>query len=323
MAKATMIEAIRAAIDHEMARDENVYCIGEDIAVMGGSFGITKGLLDKYGKSRVIDTPISEQMIIGSSVSAAITGMRPIAELMFADFLLISFDQIANQAAKARYFNGGKISVPMVVRLPGGCPKGAAGHHSQNLEALVAHIPGLKVVYPSTPQEAYGLMLASVRDDNPVMFFEHKRLYREKGEFEDNGIAIPIGVADVKKEGKDVTVIATGRMVHVALSAAEQLSEEGIDIEVVDPRSLFPLDKETIFKSVSKTGKVVIITEENKRGAWSGELASVLVEEKFDLLKKPIIRIGSLNTPVPFTANLEDYILPHEEDVIKAVKSII
>lgn len=323
MAKATMIEAIRTAIREEMARDDSVYCIGEDIAVMGGSFGITKGLLDEFGKNRVIDTPISEQMIIGSSVSAAMVGMRPIAELMFADFMLISMDQIANQAAKARYFNGGHISVPMVVRLPGGCPKGAAGHHSQNLEALLAHIPGLKIVYPSTPQEAYGLMLSSIRDDNPVMFFEHKRLYRISDEFEANGVAIPIGKADVKRTGSDVTVVATGRMVHVAMEASKQLADEDIDIEIIDPRSLFPLDKETIVKSVAKTGKVVIITEENKRGAWSGELAAMLAEENFDLLSKAIVRIGSLNTPVPFTANLEDYILPHEEDLVKAVKSIL
>lgn len=320
MAKATMIEAIRKAIRHEMARDERVYCIGEDIGAFGGSFAVTKGLYEEFGPKRVIDTPISEQMIVGSSVGAAMAGMVPIVELMFSDFMLISMDQIANQAAKARYMNGGYLKTQMVIRMPGGCPKGAAAHHSQNLEALLVHIPGLKVVYPSTPQEAYGLFLSSVRDGNPVMFFEHKRLYRVAGEFEDNGVAIPLGVADVKREGKDVTIVATGRMVSMALDTVEKA---GIDAEVIDPRTLYPLDKETIFKSVEKTGKLVIITEECKRGAWSGELASIIAEEKFDCLKKPIMRVGCMNTPVPFTEPLEDWVLPHEEDLLKAINAVL
>ncbi|MDI3500237.1 MAG: alpha-ketoacid dehydrogenase subunit beta [Thermoanaerobacter sp.] len=322
MRNMTYAEALREAILNEMRRDPTVFLLGEDIGRFGGTFGVTRGLIDEFGEDRVRDTPISETAITGVSIGAAATGMRPVAELMFMDFVTVAMDQLVNQAAKMRYMFGGKITIPMVLRMPAGAGIQAAAQHSQSLEAWFTHVPGLKVVYPSTPKDALGLMISAIRDDNPVVFVEHKVLYSMKGDVPDNNEPIPLGVADTKREGSDVTVVATGLMVHKALKAAEILSKEGIEAEVIDPRTLFPLDKEKIFNSLKKTHKVVIVTEEVKRGSWGGELAAMIAEEMFDYLDAQIVRIGALNTPIPFTTVLENVVIPNEEDIIKAVKSI-
>ncbi|HAA63767.1 MAG TPA: alpha-ketoacid dehydrogenase subunit beta [Thermoanaerobacter sp.] len=322
MRNMTYAEALREAILNEMRRDPAVFLLGEDIGRFGGTFGVTRGLIDEFGEDRVRDTPISETAITGVSIGAAATGMRPVAELMFMDFVTVAMDQLVNQAAKMRYMFGGKITIPMVLRMPAGAGIQAAAQHSQSLEAWFTHVPGLKVVYPSTPKDALGLMISAIRDDNPVVFVEHKVLYSMKGDVPDNNEPIPLGVADTKREGSDVTVVATGLMVHKALKAAEILSKEGIEAEVIDPRTLFPLDKEKIFNSLKKTHKVVIVTEEVKRGSWGGELAAMIAEEMFDYLDAQIVRIGALNTPIPFTTVLENVVIPNEEDIIKAVKSI-
>lgn len=322
MRNMTYAEALREAILNEMRRDPTVFLLGEDIGRFGGTFGVTRGLIDEFGEDRVRDTPISETAITGVSIGAAATGMRPVAELMFMDFVTVAMDQLVNQAAKMRYMFGGKITIPMVLRMPAGAGIQAAAQHSQSLEAWFTHVPGLKVVYPSTPKDALGLMISAIRDDNPVVFVEHKVLYSMKGDVPDNNEPIPLGVADIKREGSDVTVVATGLMVHKALKAAEILSKEGIEAEVIDPRTLFPLDKEKIFNSLKKTHKVVIVTEEVKRGSWGGELAAMIAEEMFDYLDAQIVRIGALNTPIPFTTVLENVVIPNEEDIIKAVKSI-
>ena len=322
MRNMTYAEALREAILNEMRRDPTVFLLGEDIGRFGGTFGVTRGLIDEFGEDRVRDTPISETAITGVSIGAAATGMRPVAELMFMDFVTVAMDQLVNQAAKMRYMFGGKITIPMVLRMPAGAGIQAAAQHSQSLEAWFTHVPGLKVVYPSTPKDALGLMISAIRDDNPVVFVEHKVLYSMKGDVPDINEPIPLGVADTKREGSDVTVVATGLMVHKALKAAEILSKEGIEAEVIDPRTLFPLDKEKIFNSLKKTHKVVIVTEEVKRGSWGGELAAMIAEEMFDYLDAQIVRIGALNTPIPFTTVLENVVIPNEEDIIKAVKSI-
>ena len=321
MREITYAEAIKEAIAFEMRRDKTVFLMGEDVTV--GVFGVTKGLVDEFGSDRIKDTPISEEAIAGGAVGAAATGMRPIAEIMFMDFILIAMDQIINQASKMRYMFGGKVTLPIVFRCAAGAGIQAAGQHSQSLEALFVHMPGIKVVYPSTPQDAIGLYISAIRDDNPVLVIEHKLLYATRGEVDDEFKPIKLGEADVKKEGKDVTVISTGAMVHKSLNAANRLEKEGISVEVVDPRSLFPLDKNTIFNSVTKTHKVVIVTEENKRGAFSAEIAAVLVEELFDYLDAPIVRVGSLNTPIPFSKILEECYLPGEADIVKAIKSVL
>ncbi|MCG0276195.1 MAG: alpha-ketoacid dehydrogenase subunit beta [Thermosediminibacteraceae bacterium] len=323
MRQLTYAEAIREAIRNEMRRDPRVFILGEDVGKFGGCFGVTKGLIDEFGEELVRDTPISEAAIVGAAIGAAATGMRPIAEIMFMDFVTVAMDQLVNQAAKMRYMFGGKISLPMVVRLPGGAGVQAAAQHSQCLEAWLTHVPGIKVVYPSTPKDALGLLISSIRDDNPVAFIEHKLLYSLKGEVPDENEPIPLGLADVKRPGRDVTIVATGLMVHKALNAAKELAKEGIEAEIIDPRTLFPLDKETIFNSIKKTHKVVIVTEEVKRGGWGGELAAIIAEEIFDYLDAQIVRIGSLNVPMPFTTVLENYVIPNEIDIINGVKSIL
>jgi len=316
-------EAIRDAIRHEMLRDSRIFCIGEDVGLFNGSFGATAGLYEEFGPERVLDTPISEQAIVGLSAGAALTGMIPVAELMYNDFMGCAGDQIINQVAKFRYMYGGGMKVPMVLRMACGGGVQCAAQHSQSLEAIFVHIPGLKVVYPSNPADALGLLIASIRDENPVMFFEHQLLYGVKGNVPDDFEPIPLGSADVKRQGTDVTVVATGLCVTKSLDAAEILEKEGISVEVIDPRSLYPLDKEKIYKSVSKTRKVVIVTEEVKRGAWSAELASCIVEDMFESLDKKIVRVGALNVPIPFTENLEEYVLPQVNDIVSAVKSIM
>lgn len=322
MRKMTFAEAIREAMRTKMREDDRVLILGEDVGPFGGCFGVTGNLHAEFGEKRVKDTPISEGAIVGCAVGAAATGLKPIAELMFEDFVTVSMDMIVNQAAKLRYMFGGKISLPMVVRLPCGAGVQAAAQHSQSLEAWLAHVPGLKVVYPTTPQDAFGLMLTAIEDDNPVMFIEHKALYSLKGEVLDEVKPIPFGVADIKREGKNVTIIATGKMVHDSLKAADQLSKEGIEAEVIDLRTLFPLDKETIFNSVKKTNKLVVVTEENKRGGYGGEISAIISEEIFDYLDAPVVRIGALNTPIPFSPSLESYVIPGVKEIVNAVKKI-
>lgn len=319
----SMSKALNIAIDRAMAEDPNVINIGEDIAVMGGSFGVTAGLLEKYGPNRVIDTPISEMMYVSASVGAAACGLRPVTEIMFADFMAYCFDPIINQAAKMRYMYGGNINIPVVFRFPGGGGVSAAAQHSQNLEALLVHIPGLKVVMPSCASDARGLMLQAIRDDNPVMFFECKSLYASVERIDEDFEPIPLGVASVKREGSDLTIVATGACVKKALDAAAQLAEEGVECEVIDPRTLYPLDKDCIYRSVEKTGRLLVVTEECKRGAWSGEVAADVAEHRFEALKKPIVRIGALNTPTPLAKQLEDYFLPQVDDIVKGAKRIL
>jgi pyruvate dehydrogenase E1 component beta subunit len=322
MKNLSMMEAIREAMTKKMREDPTVFIMGEDVGAFGGCFGVTAGMFDEFGAERVRDTPISEGVIIGCAVGAAATGTRPIAELMFIDFATVGADQLVNQAAKMRYMVGGKIKLPMVVRLPLGAGTRAAAQHSQSLEAWLAHIPGLKVVYPSSPNDAYGLMLKAIEDDNPVIFLEHKLLYGIKGDVDENSKPIEFGKADVKREGKDLTVVATGKMVYEALNAAEELAKEGIEVEVIDPRTLFPFDKETLFNSIEKTNKLIIVTEENKRGSFAGEISAIVAEECFDNLDAPIIRVCSVNSPVPFSPVLEDYYVPNAGDIVKAAKKM-
>jgi len=322
MRKMTYGEAIREGLRIKMKEDDSVFIFGEDVGQFGGCFGVTAGLLDEFGERRVKDTPISEGVIVGCAVGASATGLKPVAELMFIDFLTVGMDQLVNQAAKMRFMFGGKITLPMVVRLPAGAGVQAAAQHSQSLEAWITHVPGLKVVYPSTPQDALGLMLSAIEDENPVMFIEHKLLYAMSGDVDDVVKPIPIGSADIKRAGKDITVIATGKMVHDALEAAEKLAKEGIELEVIDPRSLYPLDKDTLYMSVKKTHKVLIITEENKRGGYGGELSAMISEEVFDDLDAPIVRIGALDTPIPFSPTLESYVIPNATDIVNAVKKM-
>lgn len=322
MKKMTYAEGIRGAMSQRMREDNNVILFGEDVGKFGGCFGVSAGMWDEFGDLRVRDTPISEGVIVGAAVGSAACGLRPIAELMFFDFVTVGMDQLVNQAAKMRYMFGGKISLPMVLRLPAGGGIGAAAQHSQSLEAWMAHVPGLKVVYPSNAQDAYGLMLSAIDDENPVVFIENKVLYSVKSDVEDEIKPIQIGKASVAKEGTDVTIITYGRQVLDSLKAAEELAKEGINAEVIDLRSLYPLDKDTIFKSVEKTHKVVLVSEEAKRGAFTGEVASNIAEECFFELDAPIKRVGALNTPVPFATNLESYVLPNDKDIVVTVKSL-
>ncbi|MFS8580732.1 MAG: alpha-ketoacid dehydrogenase subunit beta [Novibacillus thermophilus] len=320
----TYREAVREAIREEMNRDPNVYMMGEDIGVYGGAFGVSRGLLEEFGPERIRDTPISEAAIVGAAAGSAVTGMRPIAELQFSDFITIGMDQLVNQAAILRYLFGVQALVPMVVRTPSRGGTCAAAPHSQSLEAWVAHVPGLKVVQPSTAYDVKGLLKAAVRDDNPVVFYEHKLLYNTKGRVPEEDYVIPLGKADVKREGRDLTVVATAMMVHKALKAAETLEKEGISVEVVDPRNLVPLDKETIVQSVIKTGRCVVVHEAVKRGGYGGEIVSTIVEsEAFDYLDAPIQRVAGREVPMPFSTHLEQYVIPSEENIVAAIRDVM
>lgn len=323
MRKLTMRAAINEALRQEMRRDPNVYVIGEDVGVFGGCFGVTAGLIDEFGPKRVIDTPITESAIIGNALGAAATGLRPVAEIMFMDFVGVTMDQIYNQAAKMRYMFGGKAKIPMVIRTACGAGGSAAAQHSQSLEAWFMHVPGLKVVAPSTAYDAKGLLVSSIRDDNPVIFVEHKFIYDLEGEVPEDIYSIPLGKADVKRQGSDVTVIATMAMVHKALEAAEELSKEGISVEVIDPRTLQPLDGETIIESVKKTHKVVIVHEAVKFAGPGAEIAAMIAEEAFDYLDAPIKRVAAPFTPVPFSPVLEQEYIPSKEKIIAAVKEAV
>ncbi|NLC73270.1 MAG: alpha-ketoacid dehydrogenase subunit beta [Ruminococcaceae bacterium] len=322
MSTMTFLEALREGMSIRMRTDPNVVLFGEDVGAFGGCFGVSAGMFAEFGAERVRDTPISEGAIVGCAVGAAATGLRPIAELMFCDFLTVGMDQLVNQAAKMRYMFGGKISMPMVLRLPAGAGTGAAAQHSQSLEAWVTHVPGLKVVYPSSPQDALGLMLAAIDDDNPVVFFEHKLLLGVKGEV-DSKEPIPIGKGKVVREGKDVSIITYGKQVYDSLAVAEALAKEGVEVEVVDLRSLYPLDKDLIGETIAKTHKAVIVTEAVKRGGYGGEISAIIAEEFFDQLDAPIVRVGGLNTPVPFSPVLEQYFIPNDKDIMQAVRSVL
>lgn len=321
MTMMTYAEGIREGMSIRMRENPNVVLFGEDVGAFGGCFGVSAGMLAEFGPERVRDTPISEGAIIGCAVGAAATGLRPIAELMFCDFLTVGMDQLVNQAAKMRYMFGGKISMPMVVRLPAGAGTGAAAQHSQSLEAWLTHVPGLKVVYPSCAQDALGLMLSAIDDDNPVMYFEQKVLLSMKSEVASLE-PIPLGKGRIVREGGDLSIITYGRQVYDALEAAEKLAADGIGVEVIDLRSLYPLDKELIGESIAKTHKAIVITEEVKRGGFGGEISAIIGEEFFDYLDAPVIRIGALDTPVPFAPNLEQYYIPNAQDILIAAKKM-
>ena len=325
MREITYLQAIHEAVDEEMSRDEKVFVFGEDVRQWGAPLGELKGLFKKYGPNRVLDTPISETAMIGAAIGSAATGMRPIVHIMFAEFLTVCWSDIFNAMCKPRYMSGGKIMFPVTIMSYCGAGLSAAGEHSGCLDGMEMSIPGLKIVVPSTPYDAKGLIKSAIREDNPVQVFYHKNLILSglKGEVPEKEYTIPLGKADVKREGSDVTVVATMLMTHRALAAAEKLKAKGIDIEVIDPRSLAPIDKETIFKSLKKTGKLVIMVEEPKTGSSASEIAAVVAEEAFDLLKAPIKRVCAPDTAIPFTPALEKVWMPDEDKLIKAVTEIM
>lgn len=324
MPNITYREAIRDAMVEEMRRDERVFLMGEDIGTYGGAFGVSAGMLAEFGPERIVETPISEDAIVGAAAGAAMVGMRPIAEIMFMDFILLTMEPLVNQAAKARYMFGGKATVPMVVRMTGGSGTGAAAQHSQSLETILMHIPGIKVVAPSTPYDAKGLLISSIRDLNPVCFVEHKLLYKTKGEVPEGEYTIPLGVADVKRIGSDITVVASGIMVHKSLDAAEILNSEGISVEVVDPRTLRPLDVDTIAKSVKKTGRLLVVHEAVKTAGWAGEvMASVSETSAWDYLDAPMRRLTGKDVPIPYNRELEAAAIPQVEDIVKEIRAIV
>lgn len=324
MREITYLEAVREALTQEMERDERVFIIGEDVGVYGGAFGVTLGMVEKFGEERVIDTPISELGIAGAITGAALHGMRPVGEIMFMDFTTLATEQLVNQAAKIRFMFGGNATVPFVLRTPAGSGTGAAAQHSQSLENWFVHVPGLKVVMPSTAYDVKGLLISSIRDNNPVIFVEHKFLYKTKGVVPEEPYTIQLSTAEVKREGKDLTIVAYSIMIHRSLEAAEQLSEEGIEVEVVDPRTLNPLDKETIIQSVMKTGKVLVVHESCKTGGYGGELVAVIAEsEAFDFLDAPIKRLAGRDMPIPYNRNLEYHTVPQVENIVEAARDLV
>ncbi|MFV1949144.1 MAG: alpha-ketoacid dehydrogenase subunit beta [Anaerolineales bacterium] len=323
MREITYLEAIREAMTQEMERDSRVFMIGEDIGEYGGAFQVSYGMLEKFGPERILDTPITELALTGAATGAALIGMRPIAEIMFMDFTTLASEQLVNQAAKLRFMFGGQITVPLVLRTPAGSGTGAAEHHSQSFENWFVHVPGLKVVMPTTPYDAKGLLVSSIRDDNPIVFIEHKLLYKTKGDVPEELYEIPLGKADIKRVGKDLTIVATAIMVQRSLQAAEELAKEGIEVEVVDPRTLRPLDTETIVNSVKKTGKVLIVHEAVKTGGFGGELAGVIAEsEAFGYLEAPIIRLAGKEVPIPYNRDLEYNSVPQVENIVEKAREL-
>jgi 2-oxoisovalerate dehydrogenase E1 component beta subunit len=321
MGLTTYVDAIRQGISEEMERDDNVFVLGEDVGIYGGAFKVTSGLLEKFGETRVIDTPISESAIVGAAIGAAMMGLRPIAEMQFADFISCAFDQITNFAAKCRYRWG--AGIPIVVRAPSGGGIHGGPFHSQNPEMHFVHTPGLKVLCPSTAYDAKGLLKAAIRDPDPVIFFEHKYLYRRiKEELPEGDIVVPIGKAAIRRKGADISIITYGAMVYVALDAAKELVKEGIDVEVLDLRSLLPFDKEAVLESVKKTSKVILLHEDTRTGGFAGELAALISEEAFDYLDGPIRRITAPDTPVPFSPPMEEFFLPKISDVLRVAREL-
>lgn len=324
MPEKTYRDALKEGLREEMLRDERVFLMGEDIGRnWGGAFKVTKGLAEEFGDDRVRDTPISENAIAGAALGAAITGMIPVAEIMFGDLITLAMDQVCNQAAKLRYMFGGQTSVPLVLRSVFGGGKNLASHHSQSLEAWFMHTPGLKIAVPSFAYDVKGLIKTAIRDPNPVMFFEHKLVYDRKEEVPDEEYLIPFGKARVHREGDDVTIWGTFLMVHKAIEAADELAKQGISAEVIDPRTLVPLDKKTLIDSVKKTGRLVLVTEETKTGATTAEIAAIVQEEAFDWLDAPIKRVNAPDTPVPFSPPLEQAFIPNKDRIISAVREIV
>lgn len=319
----TYLEAIREALVEEMRRDPKVFVLGEDVGPYGGAFGVTQGLYDEFGELRCLDTPISESAIVGVSIGAALRGYRPIAEMQFADFISCGFDQIVNQAATLRYRYGGRASVPIVIRAPSGGNVGGGLYHSQNPEAWFVHRPGLKVVAPSTPYDAKGLLKAAIRDDNPVVYLEHKYLYRRaKGPVPEGDDVVPIGVAATRREGSDITLLTYGAMVQPSLESADRLAGEGVEVEVIDLRSLLPFDKAAIFASVDKTSRALIVHEDVKTLGLGAELAAILVEERFDALDAPVMRVTYPDTHCPFAVGLEQFNLPNADKIADALRRL-
>lgn len=316
-------DAINEAMAEEMERDETVFLMGQDIGVFGGVFAVTRGLVDRFGPDRVIDTPISETFIVGGAVGAAITGLRPVVELQFADFVSVAMDEIYNKAAKWRYMHGGLFEVPMVIRMPEGAAGGSGPEHSQCPEGLFLSAPGLNIVTPSTPADAKGLLKASIRDPNPVLFFEHKTLYKTKGPIPVGDHVMPLGIADIKRPGSDVTVVAWSAMVHAALEAAESLAQRSISVEVIDPRGFRPLDMDTILSSVQKTGRLVVAHEAAVVGSPANEVVAVVAEKGLMWLEKPIARVGAPDIPIPQSAHLERLIMPGVAEISAAIVGLI
>lgn len=318
----TFAQAVREALAEEMRRDERVCILGEDVAEAGTPFKVLSGLVEEFGTSRVIDTPISEAGFTGIGVGAAMTGMRPVIDIMFGDFLTLTMDQLVNQAAKVHYMSGGRWKVPMVLRTTLGATRRSAAQHSQSLHAWLSHVPGLKVVLPSTPYDAKGLLKSAIRDDNPVIVFEDKMMYRQKGPVPADDYTLPLGVADVKRTGKDITLVATSSMVEVALSAATLLEKAGISAEVIDPRTTWPLDENTLIESAKKTSRVIVIDEGYGRYGVTGELASVIAEGAFYNLEAPVKRMGAMHVPIPFSPPLEDATVPTAQSVFEAARAL-
>ena len=316
-------EGVRAALAESMRADEDVFLGGEDIAERGGAMGVTQGLLEEFGPERVRNTPISEMAIVGAGIGAAMQGMRPVVEIMYEDFLTLSLEQIVNQAAKHRYMSGGQLKVPLTIRTQGGAGWSPGAQHAQQLEAWFVHIPGLKVLFPSTPTDVRGLLWSAIYDDNPVVFFEHRLLYGIKEHVPDEIEPIPLGKARIHREGEDVTVVATGRLVHESLKAAEQAAEEGISVEVFDPRTLQPLDEDALIASVKKTNRAVVAHEAVTRMGWGAEVAAVVQEKAFDYLDAPVARVGAKFTPIPFAPVMEEWVIPHAKDVLAAIKKTV
>ena len=318
----TLGQAIREALAEEMRRDPRVFIMGEDVAEAGTPFKVLSGLVEEFGTARVIDTPISEAGITGLGVGGAMTGMRPIVDIMFGDFIALAMDQIVNQAAKVHYMSGGKLKVPLVVRTTLGATRRTGAQHSQSLHAWVSHVPGLKVVLPSTPYDAKGLLKTAIRDDNPVIFFEDKMMYQLKGFVPEGDYTIPFGVADVKREGSDITIVATSSMVQIALSAAEDLEKIDISAEVVDPRTTFPLDKDTLIESARKTSRAIVVDEGYERYGVTAEIAAVIADGAFYYLDAPVKRLGAMDVPVPFSPALEDLTVPTAASVVEMAKML-
>jgi acetoin:2,6-dichlorophenolindophenol oxidoreductase subunit beta len=323
MPEITYREAVRDALGKAMRKDDDVFIMGEDIAEMGGSMAVTQGLLEEFGPDRVRNTPISEMAIVGAGIGAAMAGMRPVVEIMYEDFLTLSLEQIVNQAAKHRYMSGGQITVPLTIRTQGGAGWSPGAQHAQQLEAWLVHIPGLKVAYPSTPEDVRGLLWTSIYDDNPVIFFEHRLLYPVKGEVPEEIEPIPLGKARTIREGTDVTVIAIGPLVHRAVEAAKQAEEDGISVEIIDPRTLQPLDEDALVASVKKTNRAVVAHEAVTRMGFGAEVTSVLQYKAFDYLDAPIERVGAKFAPLAFAPVMERFIIPHAEDVLAAIKRTV
>ena len=319
----TVREALNDAMREELTRDETIIIMGCDVAVRGNPFGVTKGLLKDFGPKRIVDTPISEPAFTGAGIGAAATGLRPIVEILYSDWITLAMDQLVNMAAKMRYMFGGKVNMPLVVRAPFGAGGGNAAQHSQSFENWFNHVPGLKVVAPITPYDIKGMLKTAIRDDNPVIFFEHKRAYQMKGEVPDEDYTVPFGKAAIRREGTDVTIVAYSMMAIRAQEAAEELEKEGISCEVIDARSIVPFDYETVMNSIEKTNRVVVCQEANLRGGFAADIVAEIIDRGFDLLDAPPVRVGGLNVPMPYNMTMENAVIPNTQSIVNAVKQVM